>query len=166
MHVVKSTLITVVVFGLGGLAACGGSTGERAATSSAPAPAAPAAPVITAEARKEAAQIFSTRCSVCHGTHGYGDGPGSSSLNPKPRNYHDPAWQQEADDHRIETAIVYGGAAIGRSPAMVANPDLGNKPLVVAALRELIRGFGLEPQPAAAGAKVSPKKDEKDEGRR
>ena len=47
-------------------------------------------------------------------------------------------------DKEIETAIVYGGAAVGRSPMMVANPDLGSKPEVVAALREMVRNFGKE----------------------
>jgi len=37
---------------------------------------------------------------------------------------------------------VYGGAAVGKSLQMVANPDLQAKPGVVAALREIVRTFG------------------------
>jgi hypothetical protein len=40
---------------------------------------------------------------------------------------------------------VYGGAAVGRSPAMVGNPDLADKPDVVSALRAMVREFGKEP---------------------
>jgi len=125
---------------LGVLAAgCGGNAGAESAGT-----AAPAARKISAASRQEAQQIFSTRCFACHGPTGRGDGPGAAGLNPKPRNYHDAAWQSAASDDQIEKAIVYGGAAIGKSPAMVGNPDLGSRPEVVAALRELIRNFGKE----------------------
>lgn len=97
---------------------------------------------ITPAARQEAQQIFATRCAACHGAEGRGDGPGAAGLTPKPRNYHDSTWQASVTDEEIENAIVYGGAAVGRSPAMVGNPDLASKPAVVAALRETIREFG------------------------
>lgn len=119
------------------LAAC--SPPAPAPGESAPA-AAPAKP--SAEARQEAQQIFSTRCSACHGPEGRGDGPGAASLKPPPRNYHDAAWQATVTDDEIEKAIVYGGSAVGRSPLMIGNPDLGSKPEVVAALREMVRDFG------------------------
>jgi hypothetical protein len=63
---------------------------------------------------------------------------------PPPRDYRDPAWQVSVTDEQIEQTIVYGGAAVGKSPAMVANPDLGSRPALVAALREVIREFGRE----------------------
>jgi mono/diheme cytochrome c family protein len=121
-----------------------------------PAAAPAAGPAITAEARQEARQIFSTRCSVCHGPEGYGDGPGASALTPRPRNYHDGDWQHQTTDQQIEMAIQYGGAAVGKSPAMVANPDLGSKPAVLAALRELIREFGKTPGTRESGPPASP----------
>ncbi|MBK7771984.1 MAG: c-type cytochrome [bacterium] len=86
--------------------------------------------------------MFNTRCAACHGQFGRGDGPGAAGLNPKPRNYADAAWQSTVTDEEIEKAIVYGGAAVGKSPQMVANPDLQAKPGVVAALREKVRSFG------------------------
>lgn len=89
----------------------------------------------------EAQQIFATRCTPCHGATGSGDGAASASLNPHPRNFHDPAWQAATPDANIERIIQYGGASVGKSPAMPANPDLTSKPLVVSALRQLIRGF-------------------------
>ena len=126
------------------LTACGGKGKAPANQGAASADTGSAAVQITAQSRADAQQIFSTRCSVCHGMTGHGDGPGSISLNPKPRNYHDKAWQDSVTDKEIETAIVYGGAAVGRSAAMVPNPDLASKPDVVAALREIVRKFGRE----------------------
>jgi mono/diheme cytochrome c family protein len=129
---------------LGGLIACGGPRDDAAGGSQpgANAGASQASAQPTADARQQAQQIFSTRCAVCHGAEGRGDGPGGAALDPKPRNYHDVAWQDSVSDDEIEKVIVYGGAAVGRSPMMVGNPDLAGKPEVVAALREIIRNFG------------------------
>jgi mono/diheme cytochrome c family protein len=89
----------------------------------------------------EAKQIFSMRCMPCHGPEGRGDGPASASLTPHPRNFHDGVWQQQASDDHILKIIQYGGTAVGKSPAMPANPDLGDKPEVVAALKDHIRSL-------------------------
>jgi mono/diheme cytochrome c family protein len=96
---------------------------------------------ITAAARKEADEIFASRCVACHGPTGEGNGPASSGLNPKPRNFHDPAWQASVPDSHLDKIIQYGGAAVNKSPAMPPNPDLAGKPEVVAALREHIRSL-------------------------
>ncbi|HPF69474.1 MAG TPA: c-type cytochrome [Candidatus Krumholzibacteria bacterium] len=110
-------------------AGCGGNGGEGGTK-------------ISAADRKEAHDIFQTRCATCHGQFGRGDGPGAAALNPKPQNYADTAWQAKVTDAEIEKAIVYGGTAVGRSAQMVPNPDLADKPGVVAALREMVRSFG------------------------
>lgn len=89
----------------------------------------------------EAQQIFSGRCSPCHGAAGAGDGAAAAALNPRPRNFHDGAWQASVTDAHIENIIRVGGAAVGKSAAMPPNPDLVAKPAVVTALRTLIRGF-------------------------
>jgi mono/diheme cytochrome c family protein len=96
---------------------------------------------ITAAARTEATGIFATRCTPCHGPSGGGDGPASAGLTPHPRNFHDAQWQESVTDAHIERIIQYGGAAVGKSAAMPANPDLNDKPAVVAALREHIRSL-------------------------
>lgn len=93
----------------------------------------------------EADKIFLTRCATCHGLDGRGDGRGAANLNPKPRNYHDKAWQKSITDEQIEKTIVYGGAAVGKSPSMASNPDLADKPAIVHALCEYIRELGKEP---------------------
>ena len=94
------------------------------------------------EAMKEAQEIFNTRCSVCHGTSGKGDGPGSAVLNPKPRNFTDSEWQKSVNDEHIEKIIQYGGAAVAKSPMMPNNPDLIAKPDVVKGLRKVVRKLG------------------------
>ncbi len=106
-----------------------------------PASAAPAV-TVTAADRAQADKIFKTRCSVCHGMNGEGDGPAAAGLTTKPQNYTNEAWQKSVTDATIEKAIVQGGAAVGRSPLMAPNPDLKDKPGVVAALKDKIRKFG------------------------
>ncbi len=87
-------------------------------------------------------QIFQQRCSTCHGPEGRGDGPGAQMLNPKPQNYHDKKWQASVTDDDMAKAIVYGGAAVGKSPRMASNPDLADHPDIVKALIAKVRGFG------------------------
>jgi mono/diheme cytochrome c family protein len=101
----------------------------------------PAEPSITAADRQAAQLKFETLCFTCHGKTGMGDGPGSAALTPKPRNLRDATWQSSVTDQHIEKIIVSGGAAVGLSPAMPSNPDLKEKPGVVAALREHIRSL-------------------------
>ena len=105
------------------------------------APAADAAAGAASAAAREAAQIFALRCATCHGPDGRGDGPGSVALEPKPRNYHDAAWQASISDAHLAQIIVEGGPAVGRSPLMPPNPDLATKPEVVAALVAHIRSL-------------------------
>ena len=100
--------------------------------------AAPAPPSPASEARK----LFATRCVVCHGNQGLGDGPGGVALDPKPRAFSNAAWQSSVDDARLAKVIVEGGAAVKLSPGMAPNPDLQAKPDVVAELVKIVREFG------------------------
>ena len=84
---------------------------------------------------------IATRCSTCHGTEGKGNGPAAITLNPKPRNYTDVAWQKSVTDDHLREIIVKGGAAVGKSPLMPPNPDLENKPDVVNGLVTIVRSF-------------------------
>ena len=90
----------------------------------------------------EARQMFKTVCSTCHGADGRGDGPGAAALNPKPRDYTDKKWQASVTDQHIKDTILKGGAAMGLSPAMPAQPQLKSKPEVVDQLVRIIRTFG------------------------
>jgi mono/diheme cytochrome c family protein len=139
----SSSLVALALLGL----ACGErdapsapAAAPPAATASAPAAAAqPAAS--SAAAVEEAKQIFATRCTTCHGSKGAGDGPGSAALDPKPRNFQDATWQGEVTDEHLEKIVMYGGAAVGRSPSMPGNPDLMAKPEVVHALVAHLRSL-------------------------
>ena len=126
-------------------AGCNKSEPSRAAPAAVAASASPVAAAPTAApavGAGEAKKLFVERCSPCHGATGQGDGPASAALNPKPRNYKDKAWQASVTDEQIRKTIVYGGAAVGKSPIMPSSPDLDSKPEVVAGLVALVRGFG------------------------
>jgi mono/diheme cytochrome c family protein len=69
-------------------------------------------------------KLFQTRCFVCHGRGGKGDGPSASGLAEKPQDLTDPTWQRATSDDRIRTVIQGGGVAIGKTSAMPPNPDL------------------------------------------
>ena len=129
------------------LAVLGAACGDKKADDSASKPtsteqAATPAATVTPEAEAEAKQVFETRCVACHGPNGKGDGPASAGLSPKPRDFSDPAWQSSVTDEHIEKIITYGGAAVNKSPAMPANPDLAAKEPVVFALRQIVRDLG------------------------
>ena len=133
-----------------GLAACGSGEDPKPpapAPIPAPAPAPAPAPIpapapSAADPAAAANEVFTTRCTLCHGNDGNGDGPGSAALNPKPRNYHDKAWQASVTDEQIRKTILEGGAAVGKSAVMPAHPDLASRPEVLAALIAKIRAFG------------------------
>ena len=90
----------------------------------------------------EAATIYATRCTVCHGEKGKGDGAGSAALEPKPRDFTSEEWQASVTDEHLAKIIVYGGAGVGMAPIMPANPDLDGKPEVVVELVKYVRGLG------------------------
>lgn len=106
------------------LGACG--KGQSTSTESTASPA--VATTAAAPQGQDAHDVFQQRCVPCHGEHGKGDGPGAAALNPKPRNYTDVAWQNSVKDEDIKKTILYGGAAVGKSPNMPPNPDLDGKP--------------------------------------
>jgi mono/diheme cytochrome c family protein len=92
-------------------------------------------------AASQARTLFQSKCIVCHGSVGQGDGPGAAALNPKPRAFADGTWQASVTDEQIGNTITMGGAAIGKSPAMPPNPDLSDKPDVVKELVKIVRAF-------------------------
>jgi mono/diheme cytochrome c family protein len=132
------TLVALSAAALLALAGCGKSHSGSTETSGAT----PAATAAGTGGATAANGVFKSRCAACHGNEGRGDGPGAAALNPKPRNYHDTAWQTQVSDDQIKKTIVYGGAAVGKSPMMPANPDLDAKPEVVDNLVRIVRGFG------------------------
>jgi mono/diheme cytochrome c family protein len=90
-----------------------------------------------------ARQIFANTCSTCHGMDGTGTGPAAASLgSARPRNYTDPGWQASVTDADIRRIILVGGQAVGKSPMMPPNPQLQERPEVLDAMVQIIRGFG------------------------
>ena len=87
-------------------------------------------------------KLFQTRCFVCHGRNGKGDGPSASGLAEKPQDLTDPSWQRATSDDQLHKVIQGGGVAIGRSGAMPPNPDLTEVQIagVIAYLRSLSSG--------------------------
>ena len=127
------------------LAACGGAAPADVAASgggSPPTSGAAGADAAPAPVGQEEARIlFDSLCSTCHGKDGKGDGPGGAALDPKPRAFTDAAWQDSVDDTHIQQVIVYGGAAVGKSAMMPANPQLKGKSETLAALVKIVRAF-------------------------
>jgi len=137
----RCAALTLVSFTL--LAACGDS-GSRdtapapapAATPAAPAaqaqPAAPAAPAAPPEAAAPApaaqavaagdpaqgAGHYALYCASCHGAKGCGDGPLSTSLDPKPAKHCDGNVMNVLTDEYLFRVVKEGGAAVGKSPLM------------------------------------------------
>lgn len=135
-----ATALLLASAGCGGSEEPAGSGGAASRTAAPTQEASPSKP--GAGAREAAIEIFQTRCYTCHGMQGKGDGPGSTALDPKPRNFQDQEWQASVSDEHIATIIQYGGAAVGRSPTMPGNPDLTSRPEVVAALVQYVRQLG------------------------
>jgi len=86
-----------------------------------------------------ARQLYAERCASCHGPQGHGDGPASTALNPRPRNFADPSWHARATDEYLKKVIVEGGASVGLSPLMTANPDIGQDPQLRDAMVAYVR---------------------------
>jgi mono/diheme cytochrome c family protein len=128
------------LFGLVALVACGGSDAP-APKSGGSKPAGKSAQISPEEAAKRARNQYDTVCLTCHGAGGKGDGPGAAALDPKPRTFTDPEWQKSVTDEVISKAIVYGGAAVGKSANMPAHPLLKDQAQVLAELVKIIRAF-------------------------
>ena len=151
MHGMRIVLALLVV------AACGKNTEPPPPSSGSPqaqpesgpskkqnagAPGAPAGGPAVAGVNEEAKLLFQNVCATCHGPDGTGNGPAAASLNPKPRNYTDAAWQASVTDDELKKTILLGGQAVGKSPMMPGNPNLKDKPEVIDGLVAIVRSFG------------------------
>jgi cytochrome c553 len=135
MGAMRNTLLAVLIFAA---AACG----KKSEPPPPPIEESPEVAAAAASPAEQAQTTFKTVCATCHGEGGLGNGPGAAALNPKPRNYTDKTWQASVTDDQIRQTILMGGAGVGKSPAMPAQPQLKEKPEVVAALVKIIRTFG------------------------
>lgn len=117
----------------------GGGEKVTVATGRAPVTVTARAPIAPAD---EAKDIADSRCAMCHGKVGKGDGPNGVTLNPKPQDLTAKEWQKSVSDAQVRSVILKGGGAVGKSPLMPANPDLESKPAVVDELVKIVRGYG------------------------
>lgn len=62
---------------------------------------------------KRGQAIYKTRCVICHGATGIGDGPGSKALNPKPANHTSEKVQKQTDGEIFWKISEGRGAMIG-----------------------------------------------------
>ena len=83
--------------------------------------------------------LFETRCFVCHGRTGQGNGPAAVGLNPPPVDFTKPSWQVSVSDADLMRVIKDGGAALGRSAVMPPNADLNEQQIeaLIAFVRSL-----------------------------
>jgi mono/diheme cytochrome c family protein len=109
---------------------------------SAPSEETTAKPEAPQSAAAAAGEIFRSRCALCHGLQGKGDGPSAATLQPRPRDFGDKEWQKTVTDESLRKVIVKGGPAVGKSVTMPQSPDLENKPEVAAELVKIVRAFG------------------------
>jgi mono/diheme cytochrome c family protein len=121
------SLVIAIPFGLAALAG--------ACKSDPPPPARPSA----------AQELYETRCAICHGIGGAGNGPNADQFTPRMRNYTDPAWQASVTDDQIKEIILKGGANLNKNPAMPSHTLLRDRPEVLDGLVQIIRGFGKGP---------------------
>jgi mono/diheme cytochrome c family protein len=80
-----------------------------------------------ASAAREGESIFQSRCFVCHGRGGQGDGPAARGLGAAVRDLTNPQWQAATSDDSIRSVIRNGASSVGGNPAMAPNPDLSDE---------------------------------------
>ena len=85
------------------------------------------------------AVLYHERCSPCHGMDGKATTPMAQAMAPKPRDHTNGAYMNHILDTHIATVIKNGGAAVGKSSLMPAQPDLAAQQLadLVAFVRTL-----------------------------
>ena len=97
--------------------------------------------VLTGTPADSAKTLYATRCVTCHGVGGRGDGPTGAVLTPHPRDFTSVAWQKATPDEALRTIISKGGAAVGKSALMPANPDFADNRPVLDEVVKLVRSF-------------------------
>ncbi len=98
---------------------------------------------------------YKTLCMACHGEKGMGDGAASAALTPKPANFTDPANADRLTPEHVYRTIKEGGAAVGRSPMMVAWAGTLQEDQIRDVAAYVLQ---FKPAPAKAAKKPAPKK--------
>lgn len=64
--------------------------------------------------------LYETKCQICHGANGKGDGPAAAALSSQPMDFHDPEFWQGDVDKEIADTIRNG---LSPMPAFDLNDD-------------------------------------------
>src|ERR1041385_2240931 len=113
----SAVAVVLALFAIGNalIAGCGGNkSSETTSTTTTPpndggtAAAPSTTSTSTATASVDGAQIYSEKCSVCHGPNGKGDGPGGAALNPKPRDHTDGSYMNARTNDQLLDVIHNG----------------------------------------------------------
>jgi mono/diheme cytochrome c family protein len=79
----------------------------------------------TPESVAKGKQLFTELgCNGCHNDGGTGDGPAAAGLDPSPRNFTNPAWQ----DARADGELKYTDFKGSPGTAMIANESMYDDP--------------------------------------
>lgn len=140
---VAVSLLVALAAGCGG-GTPAGSDSKPAAESAPPAAttppvAEPAAPAAPADPAALGAKVFATRCALCHGAEGRGDGVGAKGLKPAPRNFHDQAYMATRTDAQLLEVIHKGkGAGMPKWEGLLSEAE-------IAAVLQHVRKLGEKP---------------------
>jgi len=52
--------------------------------------------------------VYQTRCAPCHGVEGGGDGPAAAAIEPRPRNFRDPAFWKGRTREQLRLVVEQG----------------------------------------------------------
>ena len=64
----------------------------------------------------EGKNLYLSKCEICHGIKGEGNGPAAFALRPKPQNFTDPAFWQKDVEEKITTTITNGKSPMPAFP--------------------------------------------------
>ncbi len=79
----------------------------------------------TPESIEKGKELFTELgCNGCHGDGGMGDGPAAAGLDPSPRNFTNPKWQ----DVRTDGELKYTDFKGSEGTAMIANEAMYDDP--------------------------------------
>lgn len=83
-------------------------------------------------------EIYQSRCQMCHGPQGKGDGPAAAALDPAPKDLSDKEFVSGLEDDYMFDVIKKGGAAVGKSAQMPPHPGLSDEDVwnVISFIRE------------------------------
>ena len=68
----------------------------------------------------EGKNLYMSKCQICHGIKGDGNGPAAFSLSPKPRNFTKADFWQKGVEQKIATTVTNGKSPM---PAFSLKPE-------------------------------------------